>query len=167
MEKISVELLDFGRVGCLLVRTITTRCACKDNQRCKAQMEWFDFFSALHLGQHLYCHTDNLSKDLQGTKMAAVSGQRLANLTKGTLTKIRIDQSFDHFYANVARKSEGLLGEPTLPRKRHTPAKLEVGAGAPSYPQTAKDHFVRAYYEAIDLIVRAIYQRGNQESFSS
>ena len=144
MEKISVELLDFGRVGCLLVRTITTRCACKDNQRCKAQMEWFDFFSALHLGQHLYCLTDNLSKDLQGTKMAAVSGQRLANLTKGTLTKIRIDQSFDHFYANVARKSEGLLGEPTLPRKRHTPARLKVGAGAPSYPQTAKDHFGRA-----------------------
>ena len=106
--------------------------------RCKAQIEWFDFFSALHLGQHLYCHTDNLSKDLQGTKMAAVSGQRLANLTKETSTKIRIDQSFDHFYANVARKSEGLLGELTLPRKRHTPARLEVGAGAPSYPQTAK-----------------------------
>ena len=80
--------------------------------------------------------------------MAAVSGQRLANLTKGTLTKIRIDQSFDHFYANVARKSEGLLGEPTLPRKRHTPARLKVGAGTPSYPQTAKDHIVRAYYEA-------------------
>ena len=76
------------------------------------------FFSVLHLGEHLYCHTDNLSKDLQGIKVAAVSGQRLANLTKGTLTKIRIDQSFDHFYANVARKSEGLLGEPTLPRGR-------------------------------------------------
>ena len=99
--------------------------------------------------------------------MAAVSGQRLADLTKETLTKIRIDQSFDHFYANVAHKSEGLLGEPTLPRKRHTPARQTVGAGAPSYPQTAKDHFVRAYYEAIDLIVNAIYQRINQESFSS
>ena len=35
--------------------------------------------------------------------------------------------------------------------------------GAPSYPQTAKDHFRRVYYEAIDLIVSAIYQ----ESFSS
>ena len=48
--------------------------------------------------------------------MAAVSGQRLANLTKETLTKIRTDPSFDHFYANVACKYEGLLGEPTLPR---------------------------------------------------
>ena len=145
MEKISVELLDFALWKwdvCLSERLqpdVRARII-----RCKAQMEWFDFFSALHLGEHLYCHTDNLSKDLQGTKMAAVSGQRLANLTKGTLIKIRFDQSLDHFYANVARKSEGLLGEPTLPRKRHTPDRLEVGAGAPSYPQTAKDHFGRA-----------------------
>ena len=90
--------------------------------------------------------------------MAAVSGQRLENLTKETLTKIRTDQNFDHSHANVVRKSEGLLGEPTLPRKRPIPARLEVGAGAPSYPQTAKDHFRRVYYEAIDLIVRAIYR---------
>ena len=40
---------------------------------------------------------------------------------------------------------------------------MEVGAEARSYPQTAKDHFRRVYYEAIDLIVSAIYQ----ESFSS
>ena len=99
--------------------------------------------------------------------MAAVSGQCLANLAKQTLTKIRTDQSFDHFYANIARKSEGLLGEPTLSRKRRTPARLEVGAGAPCYSQTAKDHLRKAYYEPIHLIVRAIYQRVNQESFSS
>ena len=71
--------------------------------------------------------------------MAAVSGQRLANLTKETLTKIPInDESFDHFYTNVARRSKGLLDEPTLPRKQHTPARLEVGASAPSYPQIPK-----------------------------
>ena len=51
-------------------------------------MERFDFFFSLHLGERLYAHTDNLSKDLQGTKVTAVSGQRLANLTKETLTKI-------------------------------------------------------------------------------
>ena len=127
-------------------------------------MERFDFFFGLHLGERLYSHTDNLSKTLQGTKMATVSGQRLANLTKETLTKMRTDQSFDYFYANVARKSEG---EPTLPRKRRTSARLEVGSGAPSYPTTAKDYFRRVYYEAIDLIVSAIDQRFNQESFSS
>ena len=40
---------------------------CKRIIRCKAQMERFELFFALHLGEHLYSHTDNLSKDLQGT----------------------------------------------------------------------------------------------------
>ena len=69
--------------------------------------------------------------------MAAVSGQLLAYLTKERLTKIRTDQSFDHFYANFAHPNEGLVGKPTLTRKRFTPARLEVGA-----LQTAKDHFL-------------------------
>ena len=110
------------------------------------------FFSLLR--ERLYSHTDNLSKDLQGTKVAAVSGQRLENLTKETLTKIPTsDQIFDHFYANFFRKSESLFGAPTLPRKRCTPARLHVGAGAPSYPQTTKDQFRKVCYEAIGLIV--------------
>ena len=111
-------------------------------------MERFDFFFGSHFGGHLHSHTYNLSKDLQGTKAAAVSGQglALANLTKETLTKMPSDQSFDHFYANISRKSKGLLGKPTLPRKRCTSARLEassetqgkivggleVGAGTPS-----------------------------------
>lgn len=84
--------------------------------------------------------------------MAAVGGQRLANLTKETLTKMRIDQSFDLFYANVARKSASLVGEHTLPRKRRTPAGLEVGAGAPSYSQTAKGHFRRSIMRLLVLL---------------
>ena len=64
-------------------------------------MERFDFFFGLHFGGWLHSHTDNLSKDLQGTKVAAVSGEglSLANVTKETLTKMPSDQSFDHFYA--------------------------------------------------------------------
>ena len=50
-------------------------------------MERFDFFFSLHVGEGLYSNTDNLSKDLQGTKMAVVSGQRLANLTKQSSQK--------------------------------------------------------------------------------
>ena len=116
-------------------------------------MERFEFFFGLHFGGQLHSHTDNLSKHLQGTKVAAVSGQglALANLTKETLTKMPSDQSFDHFYANISRKSEGLLGKPTLLRKRCTSARLEVGAGTPSYSQTAKDHFRRVYYVLLIL----------------
>ena len=71
-------------------------------------MARFDFSFGLHIGERLYSHTDNLSKDLHCTKVAAISGQCLENLTKETLTKMPSDQSFDHFYATVSCKSEGL-----------------------------------------------------------
>ena len=47
---------------------------------------WFAF------GGQLHSHTDNLSKDLQGAKVAAVNGQGLAvaNLTKETITKMPV-----------------------------------------------------------------------------
>ena len=86
------------------------------------------------MSERFHSHTHNLSKDLQGTKVTAVSGQglALANLTKEMLTKMPSDHSFDHFYANISLKSEGLLGKPTLPRKGCTSARLEVCAGTPS-----------------------------------
>ena len=62
-------------------------------------MEQFDFLFGLHLRERLYSHTYNLPKDLQGTKVAAVSGRQcLANLTKETLKKMRTSQSFDHLF---------------------------------------------------------------------
>ena len=32
---------------------------------CEAQMERFDFFFGLHLGERVYSHTDNLFKDVR------------------------------------------------------------------------------------------------------
>ena len=67
--------------------------------------------------------------------MAAVSEQHLANLTKETLTKMHTDHSFDLFTANVVHMSQGLVGKPTLQRKRRTPLRLEVGAQPIPYCQ--------------------------------
>ena len=38
------------------------------------------------------------------------------------------DQGFDLFNANVVDMSQGLVGEPTLQRKRRTSLRLEAGA---------------------------------------
>ena len=52
---------------------------------CQAQMNTFDFFFGLNFGQRLFSHTDNLSRTLQQTKMSALSGKRVACLTKDVL----------------------------------------------------------------------------------
>ena len=77
-----------------------------------------------------------------------VSGQCLANLAKEMLTKIPTsDQSFDHFYANVSRKSEGLLA---LVNQRFQ----ESDALWP-HPKI-KDQFRRVCYEANKLILSSV-----------
>ena len=67
--------------------------------------------------------------------MAAVSEQHLANLTKETLTKMHNDQGFNLFNDNVVHMSQGLVGEPTLQRKRRTSLRLETGAQPIPYYQ--------------------------------
>ena len=60
--------------------------------------------------------------------MAAVSEQHLVNVTEETLTKMHTDQGFNLFNANVVHMSQGLVGEPTLQRKRRTSHRLDIGA---------------------------------------
>ena len=98
--------------------------------------------------------------------MSAVSGQRLAQLTKSVLVRIRNDDSFPAFYSVVLLKSKDhAISDPLLPRKRRAPARIEVGSGQPTFPETPKDHYRRIYFEAIDLIVNAIEQRFSKPSF--
>ena len=67
--------------------------------------------------------------------MAAVSEQPPANLTNETLTKMHTDQGLDLFNANVVYMSQGMVGEPTLQRKRRISIRLEAGAQPIPYCQ--------------------------------
>ena len=73
---------------------------------CQAQMKTFNFFFGLNLGQRLFSHTDNLSKTSQQTRMSAVSGKRVAGLTKEVLQKMRNDIRLKSFYDTVLLKSK-------------------------------------------------------------
>ena len=134
---------------------------------CQAQMNTFDFFFGLHLGERPFSHTDNLSKTLQKSKMSAVSGQRVANVTKQVLQKMRNNECFKAFYDTVVTKSKNhpSISEPALPRQKRAPSRFEIGTGPPSYPTTSQEHYRRIYFEAIDVMVNAIDNHFNQASF--
>ena len=61
----------------------------------KAQMLDFNYFFGVNLGERLFSMTDNLSRTLLQTRMSVVQGQRLAELTKQTIQKMRTDDDFD------------------------------------------------------------------------
>ncbi len=53
-----------------------------------AQMEYFEFFFGLVLGEMLLRHTDNLSRTLQNKKCSAAEGQAVAQTTVKAIQSI-------------------------------------------------------------------------------
>ena len=79
---------------------------------CQAQMNSFNYFFGVLLGERLFSHTDNLSATLQKRNLSAVAGQNLAKQTMETLKRIRDHDSFDLFYDSVLEKKKS--GQPLI-----------------------------------------------------
>lgn len=131
-----------------------------------AQMEKFEFFFGVELSRKLLSMVDNLSRSLQAQKMSACEGQHLVGITLKALQKIRSEENFDLFWKYVdLRRSSLDVSDPSLPRKRKVPRRFEMGEAAPEHSLTAKDHYRRIYFQAIDLIVSTIESRFEQRGF--
>ena len=80
-------------------------------------------------------HSDNLSKTLQSPHITAAEGQRLASMTIATLSKCRSDEANDLFWKKVEHSCQSLdIEEPTLPRKKKLPKKLDEGSEGILFP---------------------------------
>ena len=132
----------------------------------KAQMETFNFFFGVCLGECILRHAENLSKTLQSSSISAAGGQKVSGLTLKTLEGIRSDDQFDLFWKLVLLKSRNLdISEPDLPRKRKMPRRFEVGEGETHFPVTVEEHYCRYYFEALDLTINCIRQRFDQPGY--
>ena len=63
--------------------------------------------------------------------MSAVSGQRVANLTKQVPQKMRNNECFKSFYDTVETKSKKhpSISEPALPRQKRAHSRFELEQG--------------------------------------
>lgn len=134
---------------------------------CQTQMQKFDYFFGILLGERLFAHTDNLSRTLQGTSMSAAISMRLAKQTIETLQRIRDTKSFDAFFESVLAKKKQIpqIGQPLLKRKQQVPARFAVGNAPAEHPSTPRDRYRPMYFEAVDLLISHIEDRFNQPSF--
>ena len=131
------------------------------------QINSFDYLFGVSVGECILKHTDNLSKTLQNPKLTANDAHTIADLTHKTLERLRNDKTFDMFWERVILRQTKLgLNEPTLPRKRHAPARYEVGSGSSHFHESPLVYYRTKYYEALDLVMRFISQRFNQPGYA-
>ena len=105
-------------------------------------------------------HSDNLSKNLQKTKLSAAEGQTVASLTVKTLEKLRTEEFYQLFWKRCIKEAEDLeIREPVLPRKRQHPPRYQIGNAPAEFQDNIESHYRSIYYEAIDTVVNCIKKR--------
>jgi hypothetical protein len=91
---------------------------------------------------------------------------RGANLLITHYQSLRAEPKFERFYDDVLELSTGLTDEPSLPRYRKRPRRLDEGV-APHRYLSPKERYRHTYFEVLELVKGEIERRFNQPDFIS
>jgi len=129
-----------------------------------AVMEKFATYFGLKLCHLIFAAMEQLSKTLQYKDISAQVMATAVEAAKRFLQRQREPTVFKKFYDLVVEEACKLTSEPTLPRQRRIPQR--VNDGAPNHHfLTAEDYFRQQYFEAFDLLLNEITQRFSQPTF--
>ena len=80
-------------------------------------------------------------------------------MTITTLKSIRNSASFDQYWKKTTAAASNLdIDEPTLPRRRKAPRRIDEGS-TPTFHEKVEDYYQVIYFEALDLAVSCIESR--------
>ncbi|KAI8511315.1 zinc finger, MYM-type [Branchiostoma belcheri] len=126
-------------------------------------LEKFGTLFGLRLSQRLFSAAEEISKALQGKDMNVQDAVSSVTVLKSFFQRQRTDGAFESFYnatVNVARELD--IGQPTLPRHRRQPKRLDDGSN-PYRHNAPKDLYRQIYFEACDLLIGELTERFNQD----
>ena len=107
-----------------------------------SQMERFDYFFGIELGQKYLNMVDNLSRSLQRATISACEGQEIVKKTVQSLQSIQSSDHFDLFWKYLEHRcSEFNISPPQLPRRKRPPRTLDIGGTVLENPSMVQDHF--------------------------
>ena len=129
------------------------------------KMDSFDTIFGLKLAYLLFSACDQLSINLQAKDMTVQEAVRGAKLLVTHLQSLRTDTKFNAFYDELLHTSKDLTTEPSLPRRRKVPKRLDDGATAHVY-LTPKDRHRHKYFETLELAAGEIERRFQQKDIS-
>ena len=129
------------------------------------QLQKFDTYFGLKLSHLIFSGTEQTSINLQSKNTSVQEALSCAEVTRSYLDRLRSDGSFKEFYALVVTEAQQYTEDPTVPRYRRPPRRLEQGA-APHQFSSAEDYYRSFYFQALDLVSEQILTCFSQESMS-
>ena len=134
-----------------------------------ATMERFSFFKffGVFVSERFFTITDTLSKAVLRKSLCAVEAQMYAALTLARLKEERNEEHFNSLWEDLLVKcSKFGVEEPTLPRKRRAPTRLDEASTSTHHDDTPRDMYRRLYFEIVDKLIGEIERRFNSPTFS-
>ena len=123
-----------------------------------SKMENFDTFFSLKLAYLIFSAAEQLAINLQAkdttVQEAVGGGQLLASHYKS----LRNEDKFNYFYDQVVADSHELTSEPSLPRKRKVPRKINDGASPHEY-RSPRERHRHLYFEVTELTAGEVERR--------
>ena len=125
-------------------------------------MDKFSTYFGLKLSNLVFSATEQLSITLQGTDTSLQQAVQAAKLAVHYMERQRSDAAYDSFYSYVLAKSESLTDQPTLPRQRRLPKRIDSGSTAHQF-DNPKVYFKKQYFEVLDVITAELKRRFQQD----
>ncbi|CAH1254781.1 ZMYM1 [Branchiostoma lanceolatum] len=128
-----------------------------------AALEKFNTLFALRLGQLLFSSAEEVSTTLQTKDLSVQEAVGSVESLKTYYRRQRKEEAFDSFYMLTEQAARELnIGEPTLPRYRRQPRRLDDGS-EPHRPAGPKEFYRQVYFQACDLLTGELMERFDQE----
>ena len=128
-----------------------------------AQLQRFDTYFGLKLSYLIFSGTEQTSTSLQRVDTSVQDALSGAEIAVSYLKRLRNDESYKLFYASTVQQAVEHTGEPTLPRYRRPPKRLDNGVAPHSF-NSPEDYYRSHYFYALDLVSEEITDRFNQSS---
>ncbi|CAH1240946.1 Hypp6235 [Branchiostoma lanceolatum] len=128
-----------------------------------AALEKFNTLFALRLGQLFFSSAEEGSTTLQTKDLSVQEAVGSVETLNRYYRRQRKEEAFDSFYMLTETAARELnIGEPTLPRYRRQPRRLDDGS-EPHRPDGPKDFYRQVYFQACDLLTGELTERFDQE----
>ncbi|XP_046862561.1 zinc finger MYM-type protein 1-like [Xenia sp. Carnegie-2017] len=131
-----------------------------------SRLKKFSSYFGLSFAQYIFSVCEQVATTLQKPSIAAQTTVTCINALNTTLQRQR--DNFSLFYDQVVASSKAInfVGDPTQPRPKKVPWRLQHGDGEQHHFQTAKDAYHGQYVEAIDACLASLQEHFDQKTYS-
>ena len=129
-----------------------------------ALMERFSTYFDLKLAFLVFSGTEQASLTLQYKDINAQEASMATSAARSFLNRQRFDSAFHTFCQSVVNEASNYTQDPTLPRQKKVPKKIDDGAPSHKY-SSPEEYYRQQYYEVLDILNEEMARQFDQATF--